>query len=145
MKTAILVYEEMTVLDAIGPYDVMRSCPAGRCAFVGKEKGEVRDERGTLGLIADHSLDEVTEPDIVLVPGGAGQPAADGGRGGPLLAARGRSSRPNGRPRSAPARSSSAPPACSRASGRPATGSSSSRCARSAPTRSAAATSRTAR
>ena len=72
MKTAILVYEEMTVLDAIGPYDVFRSVPGWEVAFVGKERGEVRDEPGTLGINADHALYEVTDPDIVLVPGGAG-------------------------------------------------------------------------
>ncbi len=72
MKVAILVYEEMTVLDAIGPYDVFRSVPGWEVAFVGKERGEVRDEPGTLGINADHTLDEVTDPDIVLVPGGAG-------------------------------------------------------------------------
>ena len=37
------------------------------------------------------ALADVTEADIVLVPGGRRQPAAAGGRGGALLAARGRS------------------------------------------------------
>jgi transcriptional regulator GlxA family with amidase domain len=72
MQTAILVYDEMTVLDAIGPYDVFRSVPGWEVRFVGKERGEVRDEPGQLGITADHSLDEITEADIVLVPGGAG-------------------------------------------------------------------------
>jgi transcriptional regulator GlxA family with amidase domain len=72
MQTAILLYDEMTVLDAIGPYDVFRSVPGWEVRFVGKEKGEVRDETGQLGITADHSLDEVKEADIVLVPGGAG-------------------------------------------------------------------------
>ena len=57
MQTAILVYEEMTVLDAIGPYDVFRSVPGWEVRFVGKERGEVRDEAGTLGINADHSLE----------------------------------------------------------------------------------------
>jgi transcriptional regulator GlxA family with amidase domain len=72
MQTAILVYEEMTVLDAVGPYDVLRSVPGWEVRFVGKERGEVRDEPGQLGIIADHALEEVTDPDIVLVPGGSG-------------------------------------------------------------------------
>ena len=72
MQTAILVYDGMTVLDAIGPYDVLRSVPGWEVRFVGKERGEVRDEPGALGINADHSLDEVTEADIVLVPGGSG-------------------------------------------------------------------------
>jgi transcriptional regulator GlxA family with amidase domain len=72
MQTAILVYEEMTVLDAIGPYDVFRSVPGWSVRFVGKVRGEVRDEAGMLGINADHSLSEVAGADIVLVPGGAG-------------------------------------------------------------------------
>jgi transcriptional regulator GlxA family with amidase domain len=72
MQTAILLYDGMTVLDAIGPYDVFRSVPGWEVRFVGKERGEVRDEPGRLGIHADHALDEVTEADIVLVPGGSG-------------------------------------------------------------------------
>jgi transcriptional regulator GlxA family with amidase domain len=74
-EIAILVYEEMTVLDAIGPYDVFRSVPGWEVRFVGKERGEVRDEAGMLGINADHSLGEVTAADIVLVPGGSGSRA----------------------------------------------------------------------
>ena len=40
--------------------------------FLGPVKGEVRTDSGALGLSADYSLDEVTEPDVVLVPGGEG-------------------------------------------------------------------------
>jgi transcriptional regulator GlxA family with amidase domain len=40
--------------------------------FVGAERGEVRTENGFLGLTADATFDEVTAPDIVLVPGGVG-------------------------------------------------------------------------
>ena len=89
----------------------------------------MRDEPGTLGINADHALEEVTEPDIVLVPGGAGSRPLMEDEEVLSLAPRGRRADQSGRPRSAPARWSSAPPACSRASGRPATGSSSSRCA----------------
>lgn len=72
MKIALLLYEKMAPLDAIGPYEVLRNVPGWEVLTVALEKGEVRDEAGTLGLIADHALAEVTAPDIVLVPGGAG-------------------------------------------------------------------------
>ena len=36
------------------------------------EKGQVRTDSGALGLSVDHALEEVTEPDVVLVPGGEG-------------------------------------------------------------------------
>jgi transcriptional regulator GlxA family with amidase domain len=72
MQVSILVYPELTVLDAIGPFDVFRSVPGWEVRFVGSEKGEVRDESGSLGVSADYELEEVTDPDIVLVPGGSG-------------------------------------------------------------------------
>jgi transcriptional regulator GlxA family with amidase domain len=49
----------------------MRNVPEWDVTFVAKEKGEIRAEGG-LGLIADRSIAEVEEADIVLVPGGLG-------------------------------------------------------------------------
>jgi transcriptional regulator GlxA family with amidase domain len=75
MQIAILLYEKLTALDAIGPYEVVRSVPGWEVRFVGKAKGNVRTDSGALGLSADYSLTEVDEPDIVLVPGGEGSDA----------------------------------------------------------------------
>ncbi|HXV06234.1 MAG TPA: DJ-1/PfpI family protein [Solirubrobacterales bacterium] len=72
MQVAILVFEKLTALDAIGPYEVLRSVPGWEVRFVGPRKGTVRTDSGALGLSADYALEEVTEPDIVLVPGGEG-------------------------------------------------------------------------
>jgi transcriptional regulator GlxA family with amidase domain len=72
VQIAILIFEKITALDAIGPYEVLRSVPGWEVKFVGPEKGQVRTDSGALGLSADYSLDEVTDPDIVLVPGGEG-------------------------------------------------------------------------
>jgi transcriptional regulator GlxA family with amidase domain len=72
MEIALLLYDGLAALDAIGPYEVMRNVPGWTVHTVAKEAGEVRDERGTLGLVADRSLAEATAPDLVLVPGGAG-------------------------------------------------------------------------
>jgi transcriptional regulator GlxA family with amidase domain len=72
MEIALLIYDGLAPLDAIGPYEVMRNVPGWTVRAVAKAKGEVRDESGTLGLVADHALAEVTAPDLVLVPGGAG-------------------------------------------------------------------------
>ncbi|HEX3324629.1 MAG TPA: DJ-1/PfpI family protein [Solirubrobacterales bacterium] len=72
MQIAILIFDKLTALDAIGPYEVLRSVPGWEVKFVGPEKGQVRTDSGALGLSADYSLDEVTEADIVLVPGGEG-------------------------------------------------------------------------
>jgi transcriptional regulator GlxA family with amidase domain len=72
MQIAILIFEKLTVLDAIGPYEVLRSVPDWEVRFVAPEAGTVRADSGVLGLVADHSIDEVTAPDMVLVPGGEG-------------------------------------------------------------------------
>lgn len=73
MRIAILLFDRMTALDAIGPYEVLRYVNNAEMVLVGKEKGEVRAGAGTLGLVADATLAEVPEADIVLVPGGPGQ------------------------------------------------------------------------
>jgi transcriptional regulator GlxA family with amidase domain len=72
VQIAILVFEKLTALDAIGPYEVLRSVPGWEVRFVGARKGTVRTDSGALGLSADYSLDEVTKPDVVLIPGGEG-------------------------------------------------------------------------
>jgi transcriptional regulator GlxA family with amidase domain len=72
VKVRILIFDGLTALDAIGPYEVLRSVPGWEVAFVGKSRGEVRTDSGALGLTADLALEEASEADIVLVPGGAG-------------------------------------------------------------------------
>jgi transcriptional regulator GlxA family with amidase domain len=72
MNIAILIFEKLTALDAVGPYEVLRSVPGWEVRFVAPEAGPVRTDSGVLGLVADHSIDEVSEADIILVPGGEG-------------------------------------------------------------------------
>lgn len=72
MQIAILIFEKLTALDAIGPYEVLRSVPGWEVKFVGPAKGPLRTDSGALGLEADYSLEEVGAADIVLVPGGEG-------------------------------------------------------------------------
>jgi transcriptional regulator GlxA family with amidase domain len=72
LKIAILLFDRLTALDAIGPYEVLSRLPGAEVVFVGKQRGEVRTDTGTLGLSVDRSLEEVGDADIVLVPGGAG-------------------------------------------------------------------------
>jgi transcriptional regulator GlxA family with amidase domain len=72
VKIAIPLYQGFTALDAIGPYEVLRSVPGWEVEFVAKARGEVRTDSGAVGLSADRSLAEVGEPEIVLVPGGMG-------------------------------------------------------------------------
>src|ERR1700754_3035971 len=72
MKTSILIFDGITALDAIGPYEVLRSVPGWEVEFVAPARGEVRTDSGHLGLVADRALADAAEQDVVLVPGGAG-------------------------------------------------------------------------
>lgn len=70
-----MLYDELAPLDAVGPYEVLRNVPGWTIRTVGPAKGELRSESGSLGLIADHALEEIDRADILLVPGGAGKRA----------------------------------------------------------------------
>ncbi len=73
MQIAILLYDRFTVLDAIGPYQVLSGLPGAQVAFVAERPGPIRDEVGSLILSAEAGLPDVPHPDIVVVPGGPGQ------------------------------------------------------------------------
>ena len=72
MDVVIPIFDEITALDAIGPYEVLSRLPGARVTFVAAEPGPKRTENGMLALVADRSLDELTEPDVIVVPGGFG-------------------------------------------------------------------------
>jgi transcriptional regulator GlxA family with amidase domain len=75
MEIALFLYDKLAPLDAVGPYEVLRNVPGWDVRTVARQAGPVRSEDASLGLLADHAIAEVTEPDIVLVPGGAGSRA----------------------------------------------------------------------
>jgi putative intracellular protease/amidase len=79
MNIAILLYDRLTALDAIGPYEVLSRLPGATLTFVAAETGPVRTDNGRLTLLAEHSLADVARADIVLVPGGPGEVAARAG------------------------------------------------------------------
>jgi transcriptional regulator GlxA family with amidase domain len=72
MRIALLVFDKFTALDAIGPYEVLSRIPGAELSFVAKETGPKRSDTGFLGVSADRTLDEVPDPDLVLVGGGEG-------------------------------------------------------------------------
>ena len=75
-EVAILLYEGFTALDAVGPYEIFASLPDTKVTFVATERGEVRSDTLALGLIADASLEDCPNPDIIVLPGGASTPQA---------------------------------------------------------------------
>lgn len=72
MNIAIVLFPRMTALDAVGPYEILQRLPGATITFVGHERGMIRTENGFLGLAVDATFDEVTEPQVVIVPGGVG-------------------------------------------------------------------------
>lgn len=69
---AIPLFDQVTALDAIGPYEVLQRLPGAIVTFVGHARGVVRTDNGFLGLSVDATFDEVPSPDVVVVPGGVG-------------------------------------------------------------------------
>jgi putative intracellular protease/amidase len=75
MEIAILIFDRLTALDAVGPYEVLSRIPDATVKFAAKEPGPKRTDIGSLALVADYKIDEVSRPDIIVVPGGPGQTA----------------------------------------------------------------------
>ena len=71
MQIAILLYDGLVALDAIGPYDVLKLMPDADVRLVAADAGEVATD-GPLKLVAGETLAAVPRPDIVVVPGGPG-------------------------------------------------------------------------
>jgi transcriptional regulator GlxA family with amidase domain len=71
-QVAIALFPEVTALDAIGPYEVLQRIPSIDVTFVASRTGEVRTENGMLALVADATFAELTNPDVVVFPGGQG-------------------------------------------------------------------------
>jgi putative intracellular protease/amidase len=83
MNIAIPLYDRFTALDAIGPYEVLSRLPGARVTFVAVEPGPVTTDNGMLTILAERSLDEESQPEIVVVPGGPGEVVQRAG--GPML------------------------------------------------------------
>jgi putative intracellular protease/amidase len=69
---AIYIFDKLTALDAIGPYEVLQRLPGAKVKFVGAERGPIRTDQGMLGVVRDFAFDEVPNADILVVPGGVG-------------------------------------------------------------------------
>jgi transcriptional regulator GlxA family with amidase domain len=72
MQTAIVLYPGFTALDVIGPYEVLGRLPDAETVFVAETPGLVRNDLRGLSVDVVARLDDVPEPDVVLVGGGPG-------------------------------------------------------------------------
>jgi putative intracellular protease/amidase len=67
-EIALFLYDGMTALDAVGPYEVLARLPDAQVKFVASTPGPKETDVG-LVLTADASLDQVPTPDIIVIPG----------------------------------------------------------------------------
>ncbi|MGH2961998.1 MAG: DJ-1/PfpI family protein [Solirubrobacterales bacterium] len=72
MQIAILIFDRLTALDAVGPYEVLSRLPGAELDFVAAKPGSKRADTDRLALDAGRSIAEVPSPDVLLVPGGEG-------------------------------------------------------------------------
>lgn len=75
MQIAIVLFDRFTALDAVGPYEILCRTPGAETVFVAERTGPVRNDSGSLELVAERTLADVPAPDLVIVPGGPGQSA----------------------------------------------------------------------
>jgi putative intracellular protease/amidase len=72
MKIAVPIFDKITALDAIGPYEVLSRLPGAELVFVSFVTGPVRTDNGMLALNADATLEDLPDPDVLVFPGGFG-------------------------------------------------------------------------
>ncbi|MFN8440070.1 MAG: DJ-1/PfpI family protein [Caldilineaceae bacterium] len=72
MQVAILLYDRFTALDAAGPFEVFASLYGAKVHFIAETAGIFRNDIGALQVRVDHTLADLPNPDIIVVPGGPG-------------------------------------------------------------------------
>lgn len=72
MKIVFVLFEGITALDIVGPYEVLARLPGAQSVFAAKSAGAVKTDDGLLSLVATRAFSEITEADLVVVPGGWG-------------------------------------------------------------------------
>jgi len=69
MKVIIFLYNGVTMLDAIGPYEVLRHMDDTEVLFVSEKKGEIKADSGFIDINVKHSIDDIKSADILIIPG----------------------------------------------------------------------------
>jgi putative intracellular protease/amidase len=70
MQIVCLLFDGLTALDIVGPYEVLQRLPDANVQFVAPKAGAVRTDNGFLSLVADAPISDVASADIVVIPGG---------------------------------------------------------------------------
>jgi transcriptional regulator GlxA family with amidase domain len=71
MKIAILLYDNYTALDVVGPYEVLSNIPGSKIFFTAEKPGLYKNNKG-IQIAADCSLTDMEDPEIIVIPGGFG-------------------------------------------------------------------------
>lgn len=69
MDIVIYVYNGITALDAVGPYEVLSRMPGANVKFAGETKGLIVSDTHFLKLAAEYEISEIEQADILLIPG----------------------------------------------------------------------------
>ncbi len=72
MEIVIPLFDRFTMLDAIGPYQVLSALPDTEVRGLGPRAGHVGDESHTAAMVADGAWEDAPRPEVVVVPGGFG-------------------------------------------------------------------------
>ena len=72
MLIAILIYEKLTALDAVGPYEALAHIPGAEVIMVAPREGAVITDTGNLALAAGGTTADIAAADALIVPGGEG-------------------------------------------------------------------------
>jgi putative intracellular protease/amidase len=69
MEIVIYLYNGITALDAVGPYEVLSRLPNANVKFVAETKGIILSDGHFLKLVAEYEISEIERADILLIPG----------------------------------------------------------------------------
>ena len=69
MEIVIYLYNGITALDVVGPYEVLSKMPDANIKFVGEAQGPIVSDSHFLKLVADYEISEIERADILLIPG----------------------------------------------------------------------------
>jgi putative intracellular protease/amidase len=70
LDIACFIFDGITALDIVGPYEILQRLPDANVKFVGKTAGPIRTDNQFLALHADYGFADVKSADILVVPGG---------------------------------------------------------------------------
>ncbi len=71
LRAGILLYEGMTALDAMGPYEVLSRVPGVDIDLIGIADSAIRSDTGALHLQVTRTIANAPAYDLLIIPGGA--------------------------------------------------------------------------